>query len=121
MKYLIHPEISFNIAMRAQELRCIPIVESVRKLSVYDGHKYRLYERGVLPYNDPRRLCHHHVEEIKRMLREVSTFYELNYTEAQWNRIVDCINHRHVFLMAIEKRIEADLKPKQPLGNAWMA
>ncbi|HGH1672952.1 TPA: hypothetical protein ACJHMI_005870 [Bacillus cereus] len=65
---MIHSEIPPEIANKAYDLQCIPLVDKVRRLGVTYSLKYRLYEKAVLNKRGSERLTHDKLEKIKWLL-----------------------------------------------------
>ena len=107
-RYLLHPEIPLEIANKAYELKCVSLVDKVRRLCISDILKYRLYERAVLNKSDPARLKHDQLHKVKWLLN-LTRFYELYDIESQWQYILKMMDYKTVLISMLQSEIEKEL------------
>ncbi|WP_269761763.1 hypothetical protein [Bacillus pacificus] len=107
-RYLLHPEIPLEIANKAYELKCVPLVDKVRRLGISDILKYRLYERAVLNKSNPARLKHDQLHKVKWLL-DLTIFYELYDIESQWQYILKMMDYKTVLISMLQSEIEKEL------------
>ncbi|HHT7084727.1 ParB/RepB/Spo0J family partition protein [Bacillus anthracis] len=107
-RYLIHSEIPPEIANKAYDLQCIPLVDKVRRLRVTYSLKYRLYEKAVLNKRGSERLTHDKLEKIKWLLNSTS-FNELYDMELQWEHMLDMMNYKKLLINQFQSKIERQL------------
>ncbi|GAB6554260.1 ParB N-terminal domain-containing protein [Bacillus mobilis] len=109
-RYLLHPEIPLEIANKAYELNCVPLVDKVRRLCISDILKYRLYERAILDKRNPARLNHDQLRKVKWLLN-LTIFHELYEMESQWKYILKMMDYKTVLLSRMQSEIEEELFP----------
>ena len=107
-RYLLHPEIPIEIANKAYELQCVPLVDKVRRLCISDIIKYRLYEKAVLNKGNIEKLTHDQLNKVKWLLNH-TRFYELYDIESQWSYILKMLDYKTVLISMLQFEIETEL------------
>ncbi|WP_044784545.1 ParB/RepB/Spo0J family partition protein [Bacillus thuringiensis] len=107
-RYLLHPEIPIEIADKAYQLQCVPLVDKIRRLCISDILKYRLYEKAVLNKKNPSRLTHDQLNKVK-WLFNFTRFYELYDIESQWRYILKMLDYKMVLISMLQFEIETEL------------
>lgn len=107
-RYLLHPDIPIEIANKAYELQCVPLVDKIRRLCISDILKYRLYEKAVLNKKDPKRLTHDKLNKINWLLN-FTRVYELYDIELQWEYMVKMMDYKKLLINQLQSEIEIQL------------